>query len=325
MVFAEHIRAISSLALVLCGVSWCQPSDRVTAEKVELADVLEGPSSLEERRDMDSKLDDINAYFELPKHNTRARQRHPERQRRETADFSSLQSLLDSSTASEASPNRPGQEDDAGEQLPGRRSAEEHSADGRLVDMEDGGGDETSDFSSLMALVQSEGAGANSQARSSAEEHRGGRGTEGDPKSPGTWMERAAALRPRAPHRSNQKPGRANDESRPVPPPSVPLAVGAGARGIGKGASAAVPGPASVNPRSPARRPKRSMSLDPAVAAAVPTAWEVVALPASNAVGVRCVILRTCLHVISNTFFSSVSLLFQYVLHVRTYAVPFSK
>lgn len=192
--------------------------------------------------------------------------------RRETADFSALHSLLDdpedmtTTTAAAAAAAR----DDAVE-IPAafpRRDSEDGrlpglaaraGVDGRGGGVEEGeegggeGGDETANLSALVALAGEDMAGAAFPGGS------------------------CVALRARARRHSNQKPGSDGMLASLVAPPSVVpgvgrAVVGGGGVGGGGGGGGKVPGPVNLQPRSPARRPRRSTNLDSFGVSAAP--WE---------------------------------------------------
>ena len=189
--------------------------------------------------------------------------------RRDTADFSIINSLLDESTASSTALHA----DNASDQL------HAVAAKGRQ-------GEETADFSSLMTLVQN-----------------GLTETETPPRDDGA----KPSARPRARRHSNQKPGRDGQGARLAAPPSVPLggparvgeggSAGSGSSGDVGGGGGKVSRPVSAKPKPPARRPRRSINLDPSRTPAA--SWEDYAVPTPEAVRyyyycVQMVVLLMC-------------------------------
>lgn len=156
----------------------------------------------------------------------------------------------------------------------------------------DGDGNDTADFSSFMALddiliaaaaapatVRGASAGVNKTRESD-----GGGGEDGatcGENSPGSsWSKRAAAVRSRAPHQSNQKPGRDSEaNSRLVAPPLTADVLGGVAAELGVRPA---PGPALHKPRTLSRRPRRSIDLDSPLASM--DSWKDHAALASEAV-----------------------------------------
>lgn len=235
------------------GVVACQlpivRSHRLTADKMALADVLQSLASPEGgERAGGNETAEKSA---IPSAKNETKRGH---KRRDTADFSTINSLLDESTASSAAV-------DAG------TAGEQH----RAVTAKAQQGDETADFSSLMTLVQN-----------------GLTETETPPGDDGT----KPSVRPRARRHSNQKPGRDGQGARLAAPPSVPLggparvgeggsAGSGGSGGIG-GGGGKVSRPVSAKPKPPARRPRRSINLDPSRTPAA--SWEDYAAPTPEAV-----------------------------------------
>lgn len=155
-------------------------------------------------------------------------------------------------------------------------------------------GDDTADFSSFMALASREkdirgddifsvttvaaaaagpatvpGASAGVYETRETDADGGGDDVSGSENSSlgSSWSKRAAAVRPRAPHHSNQKPGR-NSEARGrlIAPPATAHMFG----GTGGDAAAAAepgvgpaPGPVRRKPRTAPRRPRRLIDLGP--------------------------------------------------------------
>lgn len=225
---------------------------------------------------------------------SRRMRRDSNNKRRETADFSSLNALLDSSTVTTGSCDNG--HPSASTAHDNNFSVAVGEAGSGVCDEleEDGDGDETADFTSMLALLQSRGDSPAAVPAAPAAAAREDDLDDGDSSnsnvtsgsSLGTRSERAAAVRPRAKHHSNQKPGRTSDASRLVAPPSIPLVIG-GEGGGGGGDGRGVPGPAVGKPRSPSRRPRRSINLDPRVSPA--TTWEDYAMPTPKPVSfLRC-------------------------------------
>ena len=211
--------------------------------------------------------------------------------RRDTADFSTINSLLDESMASSvtmdadtdsnqlrnaaSAPSTMARSDGPAYLHPDARSrgllgesdAPDFAATPPAVAAKGRRGDETADFSSLMTLVENDATETETPPRDDG------------PKPP---------ARPRARRHSNQKPGRDGKGAWFAAPPSVPLggsatigegssaSVGGGGVGDVRGASGKVSRPVSARPKSPARRPRRSITLDPS---RKPASWEDNAAP----------------------------------------------
>ena len=207
------------------------------------------------------------------------------RKRRETADFSTIHCLLDESTTSSTDINDDSNDnrqqldvhasrlnnarsdgavypqfDPRGRNHLGVSGSTETTASAPVVPAQDRQGGETADFSSIMTLVENDATQKETGTTST--------GNGGKP-----------APRPRARRHSNQKSGRDGKG-----PPSAALSLvslgpsagggdGGGGGGGGGGVGGKVCRPVSAKPKSPARRPRRSMNLDPSKR---PTAsWEV--------------------------------------------------
>lgn len=272
---------------------------RQTADGFELADVLRSLDSPETSSHTGEHANLTKSKQIEPPPSAAKADRRGERttgagrhKRRETADFSTLHSLLDTSASSAAfsdtafsllgTPQASVYPDNR-QSLPcadispsvAREAEICQGGDSMLdgdsilealgVDGEDG--DDTADFSSLMTLVQGRGgeggAAANSHPKkltaatclSSVDNDVDVSG--GGSRTPGSsWSERAAATHPRAQYPSHRGGG----TNRLVPQPSVPLGVV-----VGKCVVGGVRGPTSRKPRSPPRRPRRPINIDPSL------------------------------------------------------------
>lgn len=192
--------------------------------------------------------------------------------RRDTADFSTIHSLLDesmaSSTSMDADTDRKLLHDAAAPLTMARNGgttgAPAIAVSSPAVADEDRQGDETADFSSLMMLVENDAAE-----------------NETPPRDDGADI----PARPRARRHSSQKSGRDGKGPRLSAPPSVPLGgparVGEGGS-TGGGGGGKVSRPVSAKPKPPARRPRRSINLDPSRTPAA--SWEDYAAPTPEAV-----------------------------------------
>lgn len=227
--------------------------------------------------------------------------------RRETADFSSINALLDDSAFSDTGDGSAGAnpasgdgagtaqsdggkefESDASSSSPYRQAGNNDGGDGGgavaegdgNVEGDDSGrDDETADFSALFALGEM-GMSPPPQPRPAAA------AVVGD----------GAGAYPRARHHSNQKPSRGGKVPRVVPPPSVPSR-GAARGGDGGGGGKGLSRPVSAKPKSPARRPRRSINLDPARAPVA--SWDDYAVPTPEPVrggggGCFCIVWVVC-------------------------------
>lgn len=212
-------------------------------------------------------LEDIGVSDETSRPSGRETKSQKRQQsRRETADFSAIHHLLDDSSTSTsvdaASPlvqpaSTEALSPEEGTDIVQEGAARFKSRDASDLSAAGDEGGETADYTSLFAMMEMGGDGAGGRGASPAAQNTAtGKDLDG--------AAAAAAYRPRAQHFSNEKPGRDGKAPRLVAPPSISAEVSARVCDDVDGGGDDRTGPVSAQPKSPARRPRRSMNMDKA-------------------------------------------------------------